>query len=374
MADTLEADLRWVDEETERAHIDLIRERLGAEMEGCPEDLTHDLTIARCLRGNSNDPELACEVFAKTIKYRKELIATQVVADFRASVLDAESIDMTKLPHHEVVRKVLPVRGIEGFSLDGLPVMVAAPRLIDFAAFADLADSEVIDTFFKCHLEQRALVLHNLSMKQKRMVKFIEVRDLNNMSVTTLLSSGRPLIAKFKEILQQVQDFYPEMLHRALMFNAPGTFATVFNLISVIMNERMKAKVRVFAVGDAFAEMTRHLSARAILSWMTELNGDVNLEGMELSAGCEEFTARRLSKGQELRWTASVLEKDIELRHVFLPDEVNPDKEAQVEKKMVSAEAPYEEKFIAESDGVVWLCVSNAHSWMTGKTVTLKVE
>ena len=56
-----------------------------------------------------------------------------------------------------------------------------------------VADSEKFDTYLNCFFEQRAIVLHNLSMQQHRMVKFIELRDLNRFSVMLFLSSGTGL-------------------------------------------------------------------------------------------------------------------------------------------------------------------------------------
>ena len=53
----------------------------------------------------------------------------------------------------------------------------------------DLADK--IELFLRCMLEARALVLHNRSMRERRMVKFVEVRDFNNVYVSELLAHGR---------------------------------------------------------------------------------------------------------------------------------------------------------------------------------------
>ena len=64
---------------------------------------------------------------------------------------------------------------------------------------ADGANAErdaKFDLFFRGTLEQRALVLHNLSVAQRRMVKFYEVRDFNAVWISELMRHGQYLLSR----------------------------------------------------------------------------------------------------------------------------------------------------------------------------------
>ena len=81
-------------------------------------------------------------------------------------------------------------------------------------------DDARLDLFLRAMIEQRALVCHQLSVARSRLVKCVDLRDLTGISVAEVLTSGRPLIAKLGRIIAVIQDFYPELIHKALIFNA----------------------------------------------------------------------------------------------------------------------------------------------------------
>merc|ERR1719259_488866 len=149
--------------------------------------------------------------------------------------------------------------------------MVAAPRIVDFDAFAELESSGKLEVFLRSHFEQRAIVLHNRSVKEGRMVKFVEVRDLNQASIATLLTRGRPLMQFVKRIIALVQDFYPEMVHQVLIFNAPAAMARLLSVANSVMNERMRSKLQVFPSVEAQVAFSSRLTAKAIWSWTSQL-------------------------------------------------------------------------------------------------------
>jgi len=370
----LDHDLRWVDEETERANIDEIRLRFADDLKGCTEDMTHDIAIARFLRGHNNDLEESAEFFINALRARKEMFASSgPIAEFRAANMDAVQIDPSVLPFYKEAGYVLPLRGLVGCTSDNLPVIASSPRFIDYEAIADKIDTDEMDIFLKCCFEQRAIVLHNLSMQQKRMVKLIDLRDLNQFSILTLLTTGRALVSKLKDFIKSLQDLYPEILHQVIIFNAPTTFAKLFAVLALIMNERMKAKVLVKPPVEAFSYMTRRFTAKAITSWMAELDKHITFKDLEIPAGCEEFKMLSLKKGQVATWKLSVADKDVNLRYVFIADEAKEDSEPELEEVSVSGE-PHEGTLVAESDGIIWMCISNYHSWMKSKTVDLVLE
>jgi hypothetical protein len=68
----MDADLAWIDEAAERAEIDKVHEVLRAELgdswpQTFPADISHDLNVARFLRGNGNRADKAAPLMAKAV-------------------------------------------------------------------------------------------------------------------------------------------------------------------------------------------------------------------------------------------------------------------------------------------------------------------
>ncbi|CAK0802166.1 unnamed protein product [Prorocentrum cordatum] len=253
--------------------------------------------------------------------------------------------------------------------------MLTAPRLMDFEAFAAVRKPR-LDGFLKAHLEQRAVVLHNLSLQQRRMVKFVELRDLSQTSPALLLRSGRPVFKRLKTFFSILQDCYPELVHQVLFFNAPAGAARLVAMLSSILNARMMAKIRLLPVAQAYTEMTWRLNAMAISSWMEQVSKAVDLNTMRLARGTEEYAARWLAKGQTLRWTVTVREKDVRFQYVFIEEncgarELEP---LRMEETAVVAGAPLRGSLVAPGGGVFWARVSNAFSWLESKQCALLLE
>jgi len=373
-------ELLWPGGEAEQAAVAEVRRRAAAELEGCPEDMTHDLSIARFLRGHGGDPARAAEFMRRALRYRRDLVEAYpaVRAAREATARDCCSGSpvglqaiMMQLPNAAEVLKVWPLRAAQGASLDGLPVMVAAPRLIGYDAFEKLDREDKIVPFLAASFEQRAVFLHHLSLQQRRLVKFVDVRDLTGFAILPFLSKGRPLIAKLKQILTVVQDYYPEMLHQVIIFNAPSAISRVMSIVSSILNERMKAKIRIYPVVEAYNEVTRRLNARAIWSWMRQVNEDLSFDGLELTRGAEEYAVRWLAPGQSLHWKISVQWKELQLRLVFLPEDATAKAgrpSPPVQELTAAPDVPREGQVgPVGGAGVVWIALSNATSWKACK-------
>ena len=124
-------------------------------------------------------------------------------ASMRKAIGESQFVDIGLLPHAQEVLPVLPLCNIEGLSA-GLPVVLTLLRFIDYSVFSELSTDSMAQ-FLRALLEQRALVLHNRSVAQRRMVKFVDVRDANGLSVTELLAKGRGLLSTIKTHIAVVQ-------------------------------------------------------------------------------------------------------------------------------------------------------------------------
>jgi len=93
------------------------------------------------------------------LSYRTELATAEPFRTMRAATMQASAIDLSVLPHADEVLRHLPLRAVEGATVDGLPVCLSVTRLFHFKALTDgTVDDEHLDLFFRAMIEQRALV------------------------------------------------------------------------------------------------------------------------------------------------------------------------------------------------------------------------
>lgn len=367
--------LGWIDEDTERGPITAVREALGSKLDGLPEDLCDDLQICRFLRGNSNDVAIVAEKLSKAIDHRSSKIETESIKHLRATHAKSTLFFLDELPHAGQMLKYLPIcliDGTGGHSVDGLPIALSVPRFLDAAAFNALDEEAKSNTeeFTAAMLEMRALVLHNLSHAQKRMVKLLDVRDMTQTNIPSLIKDGRGLISRLMSMISKVQDFYPEMIHQVHIFNAPSTFSTLFSIISVILNKRMLSKIKVSSAGKPLTEFASCLDARAICSWISKASVGLDLSGFSIPNSAVEYIARWLDKGDTCKWCVSVASMDIKVARVFIPAEGEACQMSSEEAKVVP-DKPYEGSFVAECSGALVLCMDNYSSWLKSKSVAV---
>lgn len=235
--------LDWLDD-GELELIGAMRSSLADELASAPVELRHDHQFARFLRGHGHNVERATEKMRGALRFRSALAAKEPYRSCHAAAPDRTMIDLTVLPHAEWVLTYLPVRTVEGMTADELPLSLSVTRLFDFELRLSAERDAQVDEFLTAMIEQRALVVHNLSVKQRRLVKCVDLRDLTGTSVKEIVTRGRHTLAKMQRFISTVQDHYPELIHRAFVFNAPAAFSQLFALISPILNERMRSKVR----------------------------------------------------------------------------------------------------------------------------------
>ena len=127
--------------------------------------------VCTCAAGLNWTDSLVCP---RGAQYRMQKMKEPAIAQMRAAIGDSTLIDMALLPHSERVLRCLPTRSLrEGVTREGaLPVVYAPLRRVDVDAFATLPD-DMLENFLSAMLEQRALVLHNLSVAQQRVIKVV---------------------------------------------------------------------------------------------------------------------------------------------------------------------------------------------------------
>ena len=132
---------------------------------------------------------------------------------------------MTILPHHDEIANVLYMRRTEGVDVNGLPVMIMVAALSDYRQAPKVLDGQILERFLAAMLEQRGRILNQMSAKEHRLVKTVEIRDFAFLSVTEMLTEMLPALTRIKEMVPNLQRHYPEFCHRIFVINAPRASA-----------------------------------------------------------------------------------------------------------------------------------------------------
>eukprot|EP00439_Symbiodinium_sp_Y106_P085553 s53_g28.t4 len=172
------------------------------------------------------------------------------------------------------------------------------------------------------------MVLHNLSKKQRRMVKYFEIRDMNGAAISTLMSEGTNQLSKIKSTLGLVQDFYPEMIHQVSVLNSTSAFSGLFNFVSPLLNERMQAKIKacslrlrvlnfyqpVFNLHSQMRlqELAGLMEPKALHSWVQETSKHLSWSHLVVPSGGNAASLQRILRKSELRDSALRASVDFE--------------------------------------------------------------
>lgn len=79
--------------------------------------------------------------------------------------------------------------------------------------------------------------------------------------MSTLTGEVRSIMAK---IMQIDQDYYPELMHKALIINAPTTFRVIWAMIKYLIDSRTQAKITVLPVDHA-PELLKHIAPENLM-------------------------------------------------------------------------------------------------------------
>lgn len=350
------------------------------DLSGCPEDVSHDLNIVRFLRGNDHDLEVARTKMQDMVDFRRSNGLADLGA-IRAALGEVATMseDLRAIPHAEDLLAWAPFQLQTTGSRDGLPMMFVQPRYVDAERLGALAP-EVFAAFMVGIFEHRSMLLHKMSIEQHRMMKVLDIRDLTDVGVTEIFSKVVPILKQIKGVLAVVQDFYPEVIHKAVVINAPSTFANVFSIVAVLLNERMKSKISILGPTTPFPEVAAHFSSSGMREWLgyrppyqDPVPERPSSEFEEVAVAASSMTWHHFwlpAAGASCVWLAKVAAKNIRVAAYFLQE----GKELQlVSEVKVEAGEDHSGRFEAPSPGCFVLVLDNASSWFTGKDVSIKL-
>lgn len=79
--------------------------------------------------------------------------------------------------------------------------------------------------------------------------------------MATLTGEVRSIMAR---VMQIDQDYYPELMHKALIVNAPTSFRVIWAMVKYLMDARTQAKIEVLPA-DFQADLMRHIAPENLM-------------------------------------------------------------------------------------------------------------
>lgn len=184
-----------------------------------------------------------------TLAWRKEVGADTI----------AEDLNFTEKPQfHEHYP--------EGFfctDREGRPVYVQQPGSIDTT---ELWKFMTLDRAVSYHITQQERYVKTIGpacsiASNGHRYQSVVLIDMEGVGVSTLTGEVRGIMGK---VMQIDQDYYPELMHKALIVNAPTTFRVIWSMIKYLLDSRTQSKIEVLPV-DYQPELLKHIAPENLM-------------------------------------------------------------------------------------------------------------
>lgn len=170
----------------------------------------------------------------------------------------------------------------EGFyctDREGRPVYIQKPGDIDCSA---LWKFTTLERSIKYHITQQEryikIVAPSASLKAGRKAfQSIVIIDMDGVGVSTLTGEVRTIMSKVMSI---DQDYYPELMHKSLIINAPTSFRIIWSLVKHLLDTRTQEKIEVLP-SNYVPHLLKHIAPENLM----ECYGGTNKTPLALSPG-----------------------------------------------------------------------------------------
>ena len=188
-----------------------------------------DHALYRFLRARSYDLEASKKMWVDYINWRRENKIDTIIDDL-------------EFPEFPLVRQYYP-RMYHRTDKLGRPIYIERLGLVDVAKVTSVCAT---DKLLKYHIyEYEKLIKYRFKACSIKSGKHIEqsttILDLKGVS----LSSFPSIAGLVKEVSKIAQDYYPEMLGKMYIVNAPMLFSAIWNLVKPFLNEVTVAKISI---------------------------------------------------------------------------------------------------------------------------------
>eukprot|EP00656_Telonema_subtile_P000899 TRINITY_DN10431_c0_g1_i1.p1 TRINITY_DN10431_c0_g1~~TRINITY_DN10431_c0_g1_i1.p1 ORF type:complete len:364 (-),score=96.30 TRINITY_DN10431_c0_g1_i1:153-1244(-) len=257
-----------------------------------PPHICSDVNMLRNLRGFGS-VDAAASKLQSMLSWRRESaeLLEGVIANTPADMYQG---DTSALPYAEQLNSIIPLKMLAGSSRDGLPMNCLYVSQLDLNLFSAISE-EQFEAFIITFMEQRGIVLHNLSERQGQGVQYAEMRDVDLLAITDLLSSPR-ILKRLKSVFAKIQTYYPETTKSIHIVHPPSTYSALFKVISTFMNQRQVDKITVAEAGNCIPMLATVMTHESLFSWV-RIRGN-QAGALNLAKGQTRYLAERVEEGQ----------------------------------------------------------------------------
>lgn len=332
-----------------------------------------EVVLYRFLRGYKFNVEAAAQALERRLTFVKE----KEIHSFKHQAYQSTQM---KFPHAERVVALIPHNIDHDKDKLGNPISIERTALCDpetLVANLSLPDFELYHLW---HVEHKYAKLNELCRLNDRIYGTTKIMDLDGLSSKHMHRGG---INYLRHILKISQDFYPEMLHRLIIINAPRIFPLIYGLIKPLLNERTLSKLIILG-SNYKEEISKYIDDQVLPEF---LGGQCNCPGgcvaTKTSASFETENISRGSKftrsldiphaGAVAAWTFSVADKDIGFSAVFTPTSSTSSIEVAAYTRFNSG-LKHSGDYIAPEAGTLVLTFDNSFSFWNSKTIYYQAD
>lgn len=391
-----EADSSIVPLPAEEAPLQEMKAALAEELVTEPwcsfPELVGDIRLLRFLRGHGS-AAAAADAFKAHLAWRKEF---GVDAIRQAVVDESMELNWAHYPRGSEIYQFYPMDINGGVSRDGHIVQIDNMGMIQPDGI--LGDGGIgINAFnhaFIHMLEVRNKLQDDRSRAEGRMVRIVQVRDMEQVGMAMLSSSN---MAMAKQIVKLSQENYPESMAKIIFVNAGAVFQAIMATMRGVLAARTMERIvslntdpemqllEFVDIGTMQRLCTMSSEGRTRIAGHPSVTGG----GGELSvpARWHADACVAVQPGQTARWSWSVVKYDVGFHADVLLDKSTsgwksvpigmPETgEALAAGDLTSEGLKVGGSYTATEPVVLRLRWDNAHAWTTKKTVnyTLVVE
>ncbi|XP_050026726.2 SEC14-like protein 2 [Dermacentor andersoni] len=283
---------------------------------------------------------------------------------------------------------------------DGCPIWIV-PAGINVKAFLAALTTEAVQRHCIYQLEYLESLKRASSREagQELETQYLVI-DFDNFSIRNIYSWQ--VVKAITDVLQMMEDHFPECLEKCIAINAPSFFPILWRLIRPFLTQRTADKVEVFGKVDGWKELLLSIMDAASLPahWGGDMVGPGNdprcrhkvnyggrfEEGVERGeslfgeAGVEQRTVSRRDRwelqvgvtkpGSRISWRFQVAAGDLTFGLRLLTGEPL----LPLRRVETCSHAPQEGSWLCDSPGTYVLEFDNTHSWFTSKTLAYDVN
>lgn len=215
------------------------------EMEAGPlQPEFDDFALRRFLRARKHNILKAKQMFLEQLKWRKAAHADTVLTDFHFYERDEFA-------------KWYP-EAFFGVDREGRPIYLQQPGKIDTD---QLWKFTTLERCIRYHISQQERYWRIIAPCAsiacgRRHEQSLVLIDMEGVGISTLTGEVRKIMA---QIMQIDQDYYPELMWKCVIINAPTTFRVIWGMVKYLMDARTQAKIEV--LGASYQEELLRLVA-----------------------------------------------------------------------------------------------------------------